>query len=442
MKKITIVGTGHVGLVTGVCFAEIGHQVTCYDINAERIEQLQKGICPFFEPELDRLLESNLNKGRVSFTNNEQEAFQHVEIIYVTVGTPPLADGSVDLQYIKEAARIIGENITNDSIVVTKSTVPIGTNKQIKAIIESFLSEGIKVDIVSNPEFLREGSAIYDTLQADRIIIGAESAIAARVVEEINKPFNRPIFKTDLNSAEMIKYAANAFLAAKISFINEVANICEEVEANIEDVSFGMGLDSRIGNHHLKAGIGYGGSCFPKDIKALLDIASQHLKSFDMLKTVIDVNNKQQHLLIDKAIQQYGSLKGKNVALLGLAFKPNTDDIRESSAITLARHLIDEGAVITAYDPKAIEKTKQVLGNQIQYASTIESALTEKEMAFIATDWDEIKDFQLGRYEELMKTPILLDGRNCYPLKEVKNYGIDYISIGRHAVLKGNAFDR
>jgi UDPglucose 6-dehydrogenase len=438
MRNITIIGAGHVGLVTGVCLAEIGNQVICFDNNIERIEKLEKGICPFFEPELDRLLEININKGRISFTSNQQEALQHSEIIYIAVGTPQLPDGSVNLQYIKDAARLIGETITSDTIVVTKSTIPIGTNKQIRSLIESFLNEGIKVDMVSNPEFLREGSAIYDTFQADRIIIGAESEEAANIIEDINKPFNRPIFKTDLNSAEMIKYASNAFLATKISFINEIANICERVEANIDDVAFGMGLDSRIGNQHLRPGIGYGGSCFPKDTRALLDIVNRTFTQFEILKTVINVNHEQQRLLVDKAIQRYGSLKEKKVALLGLSFKANTDDIRESSAIALAKHLINEGAIITAYDPKAIENTKQALGNQIQYAYNLEETIIEKEMAIIATDWDEIKNFPLGKYEEYMKTPIILDGRNCYSLKEVEKFKIDYISIGRPTINKVN----
>lgn len=436
MRNITIVGAGHVGLVTGVCLSEIGHHVTCYDIDTERIEQLKKGICPFFEPHLDQMLENNLNKNQISFTDNQQEAFQHSEIVYIAVGTPQRADGLVNLQYIEESARMIGRSLKKDAIIVTKSTVPIGMNKQIRTLIELFLGEGIKVNIVSNPEFLREGSAVNDMFYGDRIIIGAESDQAASIVEDIYKPFKRPIYKTDLNSAEMIKYASNAFLATKISFINEIANICEKVGANIDDVTYGVGLDTRIGIQHLKAGLGFGGSCFPKDTNALLEIANQTFTRFEILNAVINVNKKQQWLLVDKAIQQYGSLKGKNIALLGLAFKPNTDDIRESSAIALARHLISEGAIVTAYDPKAIEKAKLLLGNQIQYDSTIESALSGKEMAFIATEWEEIKHFPLDKYGKLMKVPILLDGRNCYSLKEVEKYKMDYISIGRPALLK------
>lgn len=438
MRNITIIGTGHVGLVTGVCLSEIGHQVICYDINLGRIEQLKKGICPFFEPDLDQMLENNLNANRISFTSNQQKAYRHAEIIYIAVGTPQREDGSVNLEFLEKAARNIGEGLKNDVIIVTKSTVPIGTNKQIKSLIESYLKKEIKVDIVSNPEFLREGTAVYDTFYADRIIIGAETEQAAKIIEEINKPFNRPIFKTDLNSAEMIKYASNAFLATKISFINEIANICEKLEANIVDVTYGMGLDTRIGIQHLKAGIGFGGSCFPKDANALVEIANKNSTRIEILNAVINVNKRQQYLLVDKAIQQYGSLKGKSIALLGLAFKPNTDDIRESSAIALARLLINEGAIVTAYDPKAIEKAKLLLGNQIQYGSTIESTLSGKEMAFIATEWDEIKYFPLDQYGNLMKFPIVLDGRNCYSLKEVEKYKMDYISIGRPALLKAS----
>ena len=429
--KITLVGTGHVGLVTGSCLAEIGHEVTCYDIDRDKIELMKRGSSPFYEPGLTELIKKNIENGRLSFTYSDREALSNSEIIYITVGTPMGLDGKVDLHYLYAAADQIADHITKEVIIVTKSTVPIGTNRIIKQRIEAVSKSGASVEMVSNPEFLREGSAIHDTFFADRIIIGSDCKKAAEVVEEINQPFGIPIFKTDLQSAEMIKYSSNAFLATKISFINEIAQLCEELGANIEDVAYGMGLDNRIGPHFLRAGIGYGGSCFPKDVSALIHTATEHGADLNILKAANLVNQKQQDVLIKKAKQRFGSLYNRKAAILGLSFKPNTDDVRESPALRIASVLIEEGVNIAAYDPVSIENAKKQLGDYIDYASSIEEALLNAEMAFIVTDWDEIKKFPLSQYEKLMKTPILFDGRNCYYLEEISRFSIEYYSIGR-----------
>ena len=314
---------------------------------------------------------------------------------------------------------------------MTKSTVPIGTNEKIKEIIQEYLLSDIKVDIVSNPEFLREGSAVRDTFFGDRIVIGAECEHAANMIEEINKPFQIPIFKTDIRSAEMIKYASNAFLATKISFINEIATICENIGANVEDVAIGMGQDSRIGYQFLKAGIGYGGSCFPKDTNALFHIATHEYYSFHLLKTVIDVNNRQQTLLVDKAKKRFGMLEGKKCAILGLSFKPNTDDIREAASIVNINRLVEEGAEVIAFDPVAMENAKRVLPPTVQFAQSIEEAIHGTDAVFIVTEWKQFIDFPLNKYVDLMKSPIIFDGRNCYSINEMMKFPIEYYSIGR-----------
>jgi UDPglucose 6-dehydrogenase len=435
MRNITIVGTGRVGLVTGVCLAEIGHIVTCVDINSQTIEALKKGITPFYEPDLEHLLNKNINEGRLIFLTTTQEALLSAEVIYITVGTPENEDGSSDLRPIMEAAKDIALNLEQDEItIVIKSTVPVGTNLAVKKLMQSSLKREARIDIVSNPEFLREGSAIYDTFYGDRIVIGSDNERAARIIEEINEPFKLPIVKTDIQSAEMIKYAANTFLATKISFINEMATICGEVGANIEDVVYGIGLDKRIGKDFLKPGIGFGGSCFPKDIQSLLQVSKENSLKGELLEAVIKVNQDQNIKLNEMAKTRFGSLQGKKVALLGLAFKPNTDDVRQSVALVMAKELIKEGAIITAYDPVAIENAKRLMGGQMNYTRSIETALSDTEMAFITTEWDEIKDFPLNQYVKLMSTPVLFDGWNCYKWEDISNHGIEYYSIGRKPV--------
>ncbi|MFV8826460.1 UDP-glucose dehydrogenase family protein [Alkalihalobacterium sp. APHAB7] len=430
--NISVVGTGYVGLVTGVCLAEIGHHVTCVDVDEAKIAMLQQGKSPIYEPGLEELMKSNLQKRNLVFQRYKDTSYESVEVIYISVGTPQQHDGTADLSYIFQAAEDIAYKITQPAIIVTKSTVPIGTNRKIKKIIKSKTS--IPVDVVSNPEFLREGSAIQDTFRGDRIVIGADHPEAASVIEDLNRPFGIPVFKTDIESAEMIKYGSNAFLATKISFINEIANICEKVGADIEDVAKGMGMDQRIGNQFLKAGIGYGGSCFPKDTKALVQIAGNVEHEFHLLKSVIEVNNQQQRLLVEKAKERFGNLKGLRVAMLGLAFKPNTDDMREAASIVIAEELVREGAHVVAYDLIAIENARHVLPMEVEFKNSIEEAITGASAAFILTEWDEIKNFPLNEYKEIMKTPIIFDGRNCYSIGDVEISGIEYFSIGRKSI--------
>ena len=429
--NITITGTGYVGLVTGVCLSDVGHQIICFDINQEKISLLQQGISPIYEPGLDELIQKNLRENRLTFTADTHEAYSQADCIFIAVGTPQSEDGSADLTYIEEAALEIAKTITKDVIVVTKSTVPVGTNEWVGRILREHAAPGIEIKVVSNPEFLREGSAIYDTFHGDRIVIGSDDKIAGETIAEIYEPFKLPIVHTDLRSAEMIKYASNSFLALKISFINEIANLCERVGGNIEYVAEGVGLDKRIGNKFLNAGIGFGGSCFPKDINALNHLANEYEYDFKILKSVIDVNHMQKSRLFEKAKQHFGSLKGKRVAVLGLTFKPNTDDIRAAASLSLIQDLLLEDAIITAYDPVGMPNVKKIYGGQIQFAESAVQALAGAEAAFIMTEWDEIKNLSLETIKSEMAEPIVFDGRNCFSLNDVKKYGIKYYSIGR-----------
>lgn len=433
-KKVAVVGTGYVGLVTGVALSQIGHIVKCVDLDTTKVESMKKGLSPIYEPGLEEMMLKNHSEGRLDFTTNHQEAFNEVDVIYIAVGTPEKEDGTADMKYINSVCLDIANNITEEVIVVTKSTVPVGTNEHIQKLIES--NTKIRFNVVSNPEFLREGSAVYDTFNGDRIIIGSDNEESAKVIAEINKPFGIEIYITTLRSAEMIKYASNAFLATKISFINEIANISSLLGANIEEVAKGMGFDKRIGSTFLNAGIGYGGSCFPKDTKALVQIAGGINHEFNLLKAVIEVNNKQQLLLVEKAREYYGSLKGKKVAMLGLAFKPNTDDMREAASIVTAEQLILAGAKVVAYDPIAMDNAKKVLPEAIEYANTVEDALNGADTAFIMTEWEEVKKIPFSMYEKLLIDKTVFDGRNCYSLKEAHTSHIDYHSIGRPDVLR------
>lgn len=433
--KITVAGTGYVGLVTGVCLAELGHHVTCIDIQSQKIEMLQSSLSPIYEPGLEPLLIKNQSNSQLNFTTNPHIAYAQAEIIFITVGTPEKEDGTADLQYIENVCLSIAEHIENDVIICTKSTVPVGTNEKIKQIINGNKLPYIHIDVISNPEFLREGSAIFDFYHGDRIVIGADNPEAVKVMEQLYLPLGIPLIKTDIKSAEMIKYASNAFLATKISFINEIAALCEKVGANIDEVSYGIGQDKRIGPHFLQAGIGYGGSCFPKDTKALAKLAGNVQHSFELLNAVIEVNNRQQSLPVLKAKELFGSLLGKKVTVLGLPFKPKTDDIREAASLQIINGLLNESAIVTAYDPIAITNAKKVFGNQITYTDDIRDALMDSELAIIATEWDQIKSFPLHLYELYMKEAIIIDGRNCLPLHEMINHSIHYISIGRSSRL-------
>lgn len=438
MKKIAIVGTGYVGLVTGVALSDIGHDVTCVDIDEKKVAKMNQGLSPIYEPGLAELMTKNIERGNLHFTTDHSTAFHDADAIYIAVGTPERADGSANLDFVQQVARDIAAHVTDKgAVVVTKSTVPVGTNKLVKHWITEALDRDVQIDVVSNPEFLREGSAVHDTYNGDRIVIGSESEEAANLIEEINKPFGVPVFRTDIESAEMIKYASNAFLAAKISFINEIGTICGKLGANIEDVAQGMGMDKRIGDKFLNAGIGYGGSCFPKDTKALVQIAGGVNHTFDLLESVINVNNKQQQIPVDIAqMVLRGGLEGKKVAMLGLAFKPNTDDMRESASIVLAQKLTDLGANISAFDPIAMDNAKRLLPETVHYAASTKEALQDADVAIIVTEWDEFKDLPLTVFEQQMKQPIVIDGRNCYPLSYVETANIDYYSIGRPSVIR------
>ncbi|WP_226672064.1 UDP-glucose dehydrogenase family protein [Rossellomorea aquimaris] len=432
--KIAIIGTGYVGLVTGVCLSEIGHEVTCIDINPEKIEQLKKGISPIYEPGLEELMEKNREAGRLDFTTNYIIGLKDKEAVYIAVGTPQSEDGAADLTYVFNAARSIGQNITRDVVVVTKSTVPIGTNAKVRQLVMANLQDNVCAEVVSNPEFLREGSAIEDSFNGDRIVIGSDHKGAGDIVAEINEPFGIPILRTSLHSAEMIKYAANAFLATKISFINEIANLSERTNANIEEVARGIGMDTRIGNKFLNAGIGYGGSCFPKDTQALVKISEERDYDFHLLKSVISVNENQKTALVRKAKERFGTLHGKKIALLGLAFKPETDDMREAASISVARELIEEGAEVIGYDPIATENAKKVLPEEVQYVDQIEEAIKQAEVVFILTEWKEIVEKTLIFSNLFMEKPIVFDGRNCYSNEDLANLEIEYISMGRDQV--------
>ncbi|MED3790623.1 UDP-glucose/GDP-mannose dehydrogenase family protein [Peribacillus frigoritolerans] len=436
--KIAVLGTGYVGLSTGVCLSEIGHNVICIDTDEQKIKSLRQGISPIYEPGLENLLIQNAAAGRLLFTTSHREALNSAEIIIIAVGTPQMEDGGADLSYIVQAAKDIAANLVQSSVVVIKSTVPVGTNDFIKSIIEEHCNESVTFNMVSNPEFLRQGSAVMDTMQADRIIIGSEDDEAAKKVQEMYRPLNVPFILTSIRSAEMIKYASNAFLATKISFINEVANLCGVVGADVKDVAKGMGKDKRIGEAFLQPGIGYGGSCFPKDVKALLHTANLNGVHFSLLKETVAINDFQQELLVTKAINRIGDLKGKKVAMLGLAFKPETDDMREAPSIKIARSLTKLGAEVVAYDPVAVDNAKNILGDTIRFASTVREAAVNADAVFIVTEWKEFRLLDLKTLMTTMRRPIVFDGRNCLEEDRIRACKkIEYYPIGRPAIVIG-----
>jgi UDPglucose 6-dehydrogenase len=432
--KIAVLGTGYVGLSTGVCLSEIGHHVTCMDINEQKIQQLNQGISPIYEPGLEELLSLNMNAGRLNFTTSLSTGIAGAEIIIIAVGTPQADNGAADLTYLEQAAEDLAPYLVQGSIVVIKSTVPVGTNDRIKKLIES--QTNFEIHMVSNPEFLRQGSAISDTLKADRIIIGSENKDAAEKVKAMYLPLNVPVILTSTKSAEMIKYASNAFLATKISYINEIANLCEAFGADVEDVAKGMGMDKRIGEAFLKAGIGYGGSCFPKDVKALLHTASQIGLNFWLLKETIAINEFQRELLVKKAVKRFGDLQGLKIAMLGLAFKPETDDMREAPSIKLAEALSKLGADTIAYDPVATENAKKVIGETIKYANSIDKAISDADAVFIVTEWETVKQINLPDMLHKMKQPIIFDGRNCLSEENIKTCKkVEYYPVGKPAII-------
>ncbi|MBS5924683.1 MAG: UDP-glucose/GDP-mannose dehydrogenase family protein [Clostridium perfringens] len=432
--KIVVAGTGYVGLVTGACLSEVGHNVTCVDVDEKKVEIMKKGISPIYEPGLDELLEKNYKEGRLDFTTDYKNAYKNADIVFIGVGTPERADGSANLDYVFTVCGQIAENLENDCLVVVKSTVPIGTNDKVEAFLKENVKDGIHIEVASNPEFLAQGTAVVDTLKASRIVIGVESERAENTLREVYERFNQPIVVTNRRSAEMIKYASNDFLALKISFMNEIANFCEIVGADIEDVAKGMSYDPRIGDKFLRAGIGYGGSCFPKDTKALHWLANDNGYEIKTIKATIEVNQNQKLKMFREAKKRFGDLKGKKVAVLGLTFKPGTDDLREAPSIVNVRRLLDEGAEIVAYDPVGIENFKKLYPTEIEYVDNLGEALKDADMAFLFTEWKEIKGIELSVYETLMKTPIIFDGRNCYEIKDVEKSSVEYHSVGRKVI--------
>lgn len=431
--NLAVVGAGYVGLVTAVTLAEIGHSVVCIDIDEQKISQLRQGQVPIFEPGLAELLQKNMQAGRLGFTTSMEEGIERADVMYIAVGTPEQEDGSADLRAVKAVAKEIAGLAVRDMLVVMKSTVPVGTNDAVQKLLNDDKLAGVTLEVASNPEFLREGSALEDAFGGDRIIIGAQSERAARLLTEIHADFQLPIWTTDIRSAEMIKYASNAFLATKISFINEIATICERVNVDIEQVAVGMGLDTRIGPSFLKAGIGYGGSCFPKDTKALMKIAGNVAYDFELLKSVIHVNNKQQEKLVHIVCKRFGNLKGEKIAVLGVTFKPNTDDVRESPAIPIVNQLVEIGAHVMLYDPVATSHAQNIWGEAVHYTRRLEEALVNARAALIVTEWDSIKYMDLSLFE-LMQEPVIVDGRNCFSLSEMEERQFEYYSIGRKAV--------
>lgn len=434
--RIAVIGTGYVGLSTGVCLAEIGHHVTCIDTSEEKINLLRGGKSPIYEPGMEELITNNMDAKRLRFTNSHQEGLEKAEAIIVAVGTPQQNSGEADLTYLFQAIQDAAPYLKEDAIIVIKSTVPVGTNEKVRELLEATGQKKISPSVVSNPEFLRQGSAVLDTLHPDRIVIGCENKEAAAVIEKMYAPLNAQVVTTDERSAEMIKYASNAFLATKISFINNIGNLCEAVGANVEDVSKGMGLDQRIGAAFLQSGIGYGGSCFPKDVSALLAIAKEYQVPFSMIEETMMINNRQKQLLVNKALKRFGNLKHKKIAVLGFAFKPETDDMREAPSITIIHSLLKEGATVIGYDPVATRNAKMIFGEQISYATSVEEALKDADAVFIVTEWKEIKQLVLSEVISYMKEPIVFDGRNSYSEEAVLDCKeIEYYPIGKPAII-------
>ncbi len=431
--KIAVAGTGYVGLVTGICLAENGHDVTCVDVDETKIKIMQEGKTPIYEPGLQELMTKNM--AHLHYTTDYREAYKDAEVIFIGVGTPEKKDGSANLSYVYSVAEQIAESITRECVVVIKSTVPIGTNDRTEAFINEKLSGSLRVHIASNPEFLAQGTAVHDTLHASRIVLGVEDEFSEKKLKEVYAKFDAPVVVTNRRSAEMIKYASNDFLALKISYINEIANLCEVIGADIEDVSKGMSYDSRIGSKFLNAGIGYGGSCFPKDTKALNWLANFNDHEIKTVKAAIEVNENQKLLPVKKASRYYKDLKGLTAAVLGLTFKPGTDDLREAPSLMTVPILLDDGMHVKAWDPVGVLNFRKRVEGDIQYCTDIEETLKDADICFIFTEWPEVKALDPAEYVKLMHSPIVIDGRNCYETKTMKKIsGILYDSIGRAVI--------
>ncbi len=434
--KITVVGTGYVGLVTGTCLAETGNHVCCVDIDRRKVEKLRNGIMPIYEPGLEKLFDRNLKEERLSFTTSLEEGLEHGEIIFLALPTPPGEDGSADLKYVLGVAENIGKLITDYKVLIDKSTVPVGTAEKVHAAVAKNYDG--EFDVVSNPEFLREGVAVDDFMKPDRIVIGTTSERAQKLLTELYAPYVRqgnPIIFMDERSAELTKYAANAFLATKISFMNEIAQLCERLGADVDMVRRGIGSDDRIGKRFLFPGIGYGGSCFPKDVQALVYSANEVAYEFKILNAVTDVNEKQKVHLVNKIKRYYNNdLSGKHFALWGLAFKPNTDDIREAPALEIINALVESGATVAAFDPEAIENVKGIIGDKVTYAETQYDCLAGADALIVATEWNEFRTPDFDKILAALKDPVIFDGRNVYDVEQVMKKGFHYESIGRPLV--------
>ena len=431
MRRLCVVGTGYVGLVTGTCFAELGNQVACVDVDKAKIELLQSGGMPIYEPGLAELVQRNSAMGRLCFTTSYAEGMRDAEFVFIAVNTPPSAEsGGADLRFVEAAARSIAKHLDHDLIIVNKSTVPIGTGNLVARIVERERKTAARFSVVSNPEFLREGSAVADCLNPDRVVLGSTDSAAGEAVAALYLSLRRPIIITDMATAEMIKYASNAMLAARISFINEMAEICEALGADVKQVALGMGYDKRIGDAFLEAGLGYGGSCFPKDVKALMHMASTHGCHPQLLQAVEDINRDQRRRAVDKLRQELGSLEGKTVGLLGLAFKPNTDDMREAASVDIAHMLLAAGARVKAYDPVAESVAKTLLPD-IEYCHDAYQTAQDSDALMVVTDWNEFKQLDMPRLRAAMRSPLILDGRNIYDGVLMRELGFTYRGTGR-----------
>ena len=430
MKNITVIGVGYVGIVTGTCFADLGNRVVALDINEERIANLNKGIMPIYEPGLAEVVERNVKAGRLVFTTCYEEALKDAEFVFIAVGTPEGVDGEADLQYVRMAAETIARTMDHPLIIINKSTVPVGTGDWVADIVRENQPQPVDFSVVSCPEFLREGSAIRDFMNPDRTVLGSEDTEAAERVAQLHLPLRAPIMVTDLRTAEMIKYASNAFLATRISFINEIANICEALGADVKEVARGMGYDKRIGHHFLEAGVGYGGSCFPKDVKALAYMAQVHGKHPQLLQAVMDINNYQRRHVLLKLHEHLDELEGRVVGLLGLAFKQDTDDMREAPSTTIGDYLNDRGVIVRGYDPAAMQPAKRIMP-YLQLKDSPYEMAQGADALIVMTPWNEFKNLDLTRIKSTMRTPVMIDGRNLYEPDIMRALGFDYCAIGR-----------
>ena len=431
--KIAVIGTGYVGLVTGACFAEFGVHVTCVDVDTTKVDKLNKGVIPIYEPGLDQIVEKNVEAGRLHFTTDLSEAVRDALVVFLAVGTPPKDDGSPDMSYYQQAAKDVASAMNGYKVLVTKSTVPVGTGKWLREFVSANLAELTEFGVASNPEFLREGAAITDFMRPDRVVIGSNEQRAIEVMKDLYRPLfliETPIVITSLEAAELIKYAANAFLATKITFINEIANLCDAIGCDVHDVARGMGMDNRIGRKFLHPGPGYGGSCFPKDTRALTTVADQFGVETLIVDAVIEANERQREAMIPKVEKMIGDVKGKQIGVLGLSFKPETDDMRESPAIDIINELIKRGASIKAYDPVAMDEAKHYLSN-IEYAEDEYDAITGADMMLIITEWNQFRALDMEKVRKLLKSPKIADLRNIYEPEDMRELGFEYVGVGR-----------